>query len=537
MRFHRPLLTQQARVPWIWVIFICVAWLTIVYSGFVTQVALPLTLRRYTDDTRLIGFVSGVGGMLGIVIGPVCNYLSDRLWTRFGRRRPFLLIGGLGTFLSMALIPFSTTLAGLMILVVGSSILGDVGSTFDPLWQEIVPPAQRGMGGAMRQVAVNGACLLFFQLMFAQFDVRYEPDLGFLPPGFVVTGEQLTYLLGAGLQAVVLVILLVLVREVMPATSPGVRFRELDFHPVRFLIAFFRDVFRERRWWTVYLFNTAPMFTWAGMATFVNLMLVDQFAYDKPAIALLGLSPMVVGTLLVAPVFGALSDRMRRFPVWQWLPVSVAGFTGFVLLVRSQTGLAVDRLPSLPVMIGLNATLAVGLGSLLYAGVTLLNRRVPLPNPRLWPWILNVVCVAVWGVLTYGLIRLRAPAPPSLLEWYVVANLLAACSSGLGILAAPLLYDLLPPDRIGTLNSGIGLMSTAVWSLAPQALGFWIYYWSAWTRPGEAKDYTALYLLFIALNVAALVWMAWFIRQCATGRVVEYGRLGLNSDGRPAVRP
>src|ERR1700682_2032279 len=54
---------------------------------------LPPILKSFGAPDLLIGLLSSTRSIEGAVIQPTIGAWSDRVWTRFGRRRPFLLIG------------------------------------------------------------------------------------------------------------------------------------------------------------------------------------------------------------------------------------------------------------------------------------------------------------------------------------------------------------------------------------------------------------------------------------------------------------
>src|SRR3954451_4417364 len=54
---------------------------------------LPPILKAFGAPDLLIGLLSSTRSIAGAVIQTTIGALSDRVWTRFGRRRPFLLIG------------------------------------------------------------------------------------------------------------------------------------------------------------------------------------------------------------------------------------------------------------------------------------------------------------------------------------------------------------------------------------------------------------------------------------------------------------
>src|SRR3982074_3321455 len=54
---------------------------------------LPPILKSFGAPDLLIGLLSSTRSIEGAVIQPTIGALSDRVWTRFGRRRPFMLVG------------------------------------------------------------------------------------------------------------------------------------------------------------------------------------------------------------------------------------------------------------------------------------------------------------------------------------------------------------------------------------------------------------------------------------------------------------
>lgn len=350
--FHRPLLTQQRQIPFIGLILINLTWFIGMYTLFVSTTALPLTLRRFTDDTGLIALITSIGPIFGIILGPVVNYISDRIWTRFGRRRPFLFVATCSSLAAMASIPFIPSLTPLILMVGATAIIGDVGSTAEPLWLEVVPPAQRGRAFAIRLIMINCASLYFFQIMFAQFDMTYQVPLPWVgPEGWTMTGEQGCYLVAAGLQGVLGFLYAFVIREVKPEGVVLGRLRDLEFNPFKFTYQLVVDVFGERRWWWLYLFYVAPSFAGAGWGGFVNLMLVEQFNFDKPAIAQNGLPAVLIGTFIVTPFMGWYADKLPRYSLWMLLGIASLGGLGVYYSTLPWIHLPGSELPPLWAMI------------------------------------------------------------------------------------------------------------------------------------------------------------------------------------------
>src|SRR5579859_3032993 len=54
---------------------------------------LPPILQSFGAPDLLIGLLASTRSIEGAVIQPTIGAFSDRIWTRFGRRRPFLMLG------------------------------------------------------------------------------------------------------------------------------------------------------------------------------------------------------------------------------------------------------------------------------------------------------------------------------------------------------------------------------------------------------------------------------------------------------------
>src|SRR5919199_1838859 len=63
------------------------------FFGF-NNFVLPPILQAFGAPDLVIGLLSSTRSLEGAVIQPAVGVLSDRTWTRLGRRRPFMLVGG-----------------------------------------------------------------------------------------------------------------------------------------------------------------------------------------------------------------------------------------------------------------------------------------------------------------------------------------------------------------------------------------------------------------------------------------------------------
>jgi MFS family permease len=66
-------------------------------------------LSYYTDSSLIKGIVLAVEGFMGLIVPPLVGWYSDRIFTRAGRRKPFIIVGGFlaGFSLYMAYLLYS----------------------------------------------------------------------------------------------------------------------------------------------------------------------------------------------------------------------------------------------------------------------------------------------------------------------------------------------------------------------------------------------------------------------------------------------
>jgi MFS family permease len=78
------------------------------------QVQISQAVANHDTQNLVTGIATGVGGFLAMVIPPLVGHYSDRLQTRWGRRKPVIVAGTLGIVLSLVLL----RLAGSLPLIV-----------------------------------------------------------------------------------------------------------------------------------------------------------------------------------------------------------------------------------------------------------------------------------------------------------------------------------------------------------------------------------------------------------------------------------
>ncbi|WEK60053.1 MAG: MFS transporter [Candidatus Microbacterium colombiense] len=137
-----------------WMSIFTLAWLAI-WTVQLTPVQLLLPLQLDTPEDDWIrgvvssGLVLGIGGLAGVLAGPVAGALSDRMGTGRSRRRPWALGGVLLTALCLVLTGFAEGPWGVGAAWIGVSVGVAVSSAaFTALIADQLPTTQRGAASA-----------------------------------------------------------------------------------------------------------------------------------------------------------------------------------------------------------------------------------------------------------------------------------------------------------------------------------------------------------------------------------------------------
>ncbi len=111
---------------------------------------LPLTLALYTTNPTTIFLILAINPAFGFIAQPLVGVLSDRTWTRVGRRAFFLIVCAPLVAVCLLLIPFAArfwgtaTILPIVVLVVFLQFFQDMLNGSDqPLLADLVPPQQR----------------------------------------------------------------------------------------------------------------------------------------------------------------------------------------------------------------------------------------------------------------------------------------------------------------------------------------------------------------------------------------------------------
>lgn len=309
-----------------------------VFLAFITPLAISLSIRLAQlapGHEHYLGYITGVGAAVVVVVGPTVGVLSDRTRSRFGRRRPYLVGGmvvGVVSLLVMALAP-SVLVLGLGWVLAqlgwGSALGALLNSQADRL-----PEEQRGKVAGL-----------------AGFATLVAPVAGVVLAGQLARDDLLLFLVPGAVGVVLVTLFAVLVRE------PDSRGLIAD-GPLTVRALMGKYVFDPRRyrdfswaWLGRFLFYFGLTLNTTFTAFFFAARLgvsVQDAAGTLAAVAGLGVLATAAGAL----GGGFLSDRLRRRKPFV-LAAGVVFAMGAVIMALAE---------ELPLLFAGSLTTSVGLG-------------------------------------------------------------------------------------------------------------------------------------------------------------------------------
>lgn len=106
--------------------------------------------------------------LTGLIVQPIVGHMSDKTWTRLGRRRPYFAVGAVFTTLALFIMPNSPALwvAAGMLWIMDASINISM-EPFRAFVGDNLPSEQRTMGFAMQSFFIGtGAVIARHYLMY-----------------------------------------------------------------------------------------------------------------------------------------------------------------------------------------------------------------------------------------------------------------------------------------------------------------------------------------------------------------------------------
>ena len=227
--------------------------------------------------------------LMGIIVQPIIGSLSDRTWTRFGRRIHYLFVGALVAVLVMCLLPnagsFGMTVStamvfGLLSLMFLDTSINVAMQPFKMMVGDMVNEKQKGLAYSIQSFLCNAGSLAgyVFPFLFAAIGISNTAPEGVIPDSVIWS-----FYVGAAILILCVIYTTIKVKEYPPALYN-------EYHPVseeeKSVDAKSPNMFQLLRrapkvFWTVGL---VQFFCWAAfmyMWTYTNGTVATN-AFDAP---------------------------------------------------------------------------------------------------------------------------------------------------------------------------------------------------------------------------------------------------------------
>ncbi len=281
--------------------------------------SMPLFLKRFTDSKFEISLVLSLAGVMGCIVPPVIGYFSDRTFTRFGRRKPYIFLGMLGVLFCVLSLPrivafgIVAAVSALMYLSLASA-----DSMYMALLPDITPTEQRSTASGVMNLFGSLGLICYFVLGSWIWDTHQMATF------------SMVALLPFGL---VLAAILFLREPKLPEERPAAE---------RNPFAYLKGLVQESN---ALKFFVGQSFWWLGLwviSSFITLFMVEDIGVSEGNSMLVPMAFAVVATIFVLPL-GMLGDRVGRkgilmFMVALWAVIDILmyfsrGFTSALVAV------------------------------------------------------------------------------------------------------------------------------------------------------------------------------------------------------------
>ena len=258
-------------------------------------------LQNYGAHVEQLSWFWLVAPLTGMIVQPIIGYYSDKTWGRFGRRKPYIMIGTLLCCLALLLLPNSASffqaksalLIGAGMLMVMDASINIAMEPFRALVADNLSSSQSTLGFSIQTFligigAVAGSWLPY--IMHEYFNVSSSA-----PSGFVADNVTYSFYTGAVVFLVCILITVFFSKEYPPAEYEKYHGKSSDEH------AKFSNIFSDFKKMPVAMrqLGLVQFFSWFA--------LFSMWVFTTPAIA---------NHVFKLPIEDTSSDKFREAQNW-----------------------------------------------------------------------------------------------------------------------------------------------------------------------------------------------------------------------------
>jgi Na+/melibiose symporter-like transporter len=288
-------------------------------------IVLPIRLLDFVAESQkntYLGLLTLAGLLLAMVVQPVAGAVSDRSNFRWGRRRPYILVGSILALFFISGIGFAATYAAIFVMYCLLQVCTNTAQgPYQAFIPELAPPDKHGLASGVKSLleVVGGIVFIYLTSLFMD---RY----------FSGEGSYWLWVVLGLLALVLLAAMLVTVTTVRePPAVNGVR----RASPLAEWYRNVREVLTNRDLVWFLLSRLIVFMAFTTIQQFALYYLKDVIGVTNPAEATARFSVIaVVGMVVVVWPTGFISDRIgRRFLT---IAAGLLGALGIGIIALSQ---------------------------------------------------------------------------------------------------------------------------------------------------------------------------------------------------------
>ncbi len=173
-------------------------------------------------DPQTLSFFWILPPLMGMIVQPLVGYFSDKTWTRYGRRIPYLFIGAIVAVLVMCMLPnagsFGLAVKGAMIFGLVSLMFLDTSinmamQPFKMMVGDLVNEKQKAKAYSIQSFLCNAGSIVgyIFPLLFTWFGIKNVAPAGVVPDSVIWS-----FYIGAAILILCVIYTTMHVREMPP---------------------------------------------------------------------------------------------------------------------------------------------------------------------------------------------------------------------------------------------------------------------------------------------------------------------------------
>lgn len=285
------------------------------------------------EQATVLGWLVVAASIISLLMPPLIGALSDRTRGKFGRRRPYLLTGGLLVIASTPLLVNASTmidfLAGLALLHIGVNIINPA---YQSLVPDLVPEEQRGItSGYVGGLTILGSMASLGLAAYLLGGINQHS----FHANVVRQNAGIYYMVTATLLTIGILITVLGSHETPYSRSTPPVERERTFGDVLWrLVRHWIEPWRAYNFTIVFLTRMAIMLGLTMFMTyaeyyFARVQKVPNFVATTALIAVLALG----GGVISGVISGVLADRMKRRAPVVCVATLFMGATSFTFVV------------------------------------------------------------------------------------------------------------------------------------------------------------------------------------------------------------